>query len=73
MPIVVDRKTGKILSKPQYTPEQIFAAQAAVVKAWAKKHPDVLASQETMEEWLRQRRGITVDSTLNGKTKSADR
>lgn len=54
MPIIVDRKTGKALNNPQYTPEQIFAAQAAYIKAWAKENMDVLASNETIDEYLRK-------------------
>lgn len=73
MPIVISRKTGDVLHMPQYTPEQIFAAQAAVVKAWANQHQDLLLDPEKMEAWIRQQRGITVDSALNGETKGADR
>ncbi len=54
MPIVISRKTGEILHMPKYTPEQIFAAQAAIVKYWAKTHQDVLASQEALEEYLQK-------------------
>ncbi len=54
MPIVISRKTGEILHMPKYTPEQIFRAQAEVVKYWAKTHQDVLASQEALDEYLQR-------------------
>lgn len=73
MPIVISRKTGEILHMPKYTPEQIFKAQAAVVKYWAKTHRNLLENPEKLEEWLRQRRSITVDPALNGETKSTGR
>lgn len=52
MPIVISRKTGEVLHMPKYTPEQIFMAQAAVVKYWAKTHRDLLEDPEKLEEWL---------------------
>ncbi len=38
MPIVANRKTGKILHMPDYTQEQRDRAWEAVVKSWAKTH-----------------------------------
>lgn len=38
MPIVANRKTGKILHMPDYTQEQRDRAWEAVVTSWAKNH-----------------------------------
>lgn len=38
MPIVANRKTGKILHMPDYTQEQRDRAWEAVVTSWAKTH-----------------------------------
>ncbi len=54
MPIVISRKTGEVLHMPKYTPEQIFQLQVAYIKAWANENMDVLASNETIEEYLQK-------------------
>ena len=41
MPIVVDRKTGRLISAPEYSQEQIDRALAVVAKAWAQSHPEL--------------------------------
>lgn len=42
MPIKIDRNTEKILSAPQLTPEQNQKAWEIIVKAYVKKHPELL-------------------------------
>lgn len=42
MPIVANRKTGKILHMPDYTQEQRDRAWEAVVTNWAKSHQEEL-------------------------------
>lgn len=46
MPIVIDRNTGEVLSSQKLTPEQSDAAWEAIVRAYLKKHPDVLKERE---------------------------
>ncbi|MBP3478119.1 MAG: hypothetical protein J6K03_01385 [Oscillospiraceae bacterium] len=41
MPIVVSRKTGKIISAPEITQEQKDAVWAIIVKLYAQKHPEI--------------------------------
>ncbi len=41
MPIVVSRQTGQIISAPELTQEQKDVAWAAIVKAYAQKHPEI--------------------------------
>lgn len=50
MPIVIDRKTGKILSAPQLTPDQKQAAWESIVKAYVEKHPEKLQIDYNTEE-----------------------
>jgi len=40
MPIVVDRRTGKIISAPEYTQEQKDAAWEMIVRNWIQRHAD---------------------------------
>ena len=44
MPIVISRQTGEILSMPEYTQDDYDRAWEALAKAWAKAHPEELAS-----------------------------
>lgn len=44
MPIVVSRKTGQILSRPNYTPEQIEKAHEAIVRTWAEANKEYLCN-----------------------------
>lgn len=41
MPIVISRKTGEIISGAKLSQEQKDAAWAAIVKAYAQKHPEI--------------------------------
>lgn len=43
MPIVISRDTGKIISRPEYTQDEIDRAWEQIVRAWCKKYPDKLA------------------------------
>lgn len=40
MPIVIDRKTGKTISRPQYTQEQIDRLWEAVINAYIDHCPE---------------------------------
>lgn len=40
MPIKVDRRTGKIISAPEFTQEQKDKLWGVIVQAWIKKHPE---------------------------------
>lgn len=51
-PIIIDRHTGKRINNPQYTQEQIDYAWEVVIRAWAEKHKDVLASEKSLREFL---------------------
>lgn len=55
MPIVISRKTGEIISKPDYTQEQIDRAWEHVVKVWAAANADYLAAQA--KEYTSEPRG----------------
>lgn len=46
MPIVVSRKTGEIISAPKLTQEQKDTAWAAIVKAYAQKHPEIFNTEK---------------------------
>lgn len=46
MPIVVSRKTGEIISGSEITQEQKDAAWAAIVKAYAQKHPEIFITDK---------------------------
>ena len=43
MPIVCDRKTGEIISKPEYTQEERNKLWELVVRKWIELHPDKFA------------------------------
>lgn len=44
MPIVISRQTGDIISKPEYTPDQIDRAWDQIIKKWADDNKDRLKS-----------------------------
>lgn len=48
MPIVVSRATGEIISKPNYTQEQINELFEMMVRNWIKMHPEDLLGKEAM-------------------------
>ena len=50
MPIVVSRATGEIISKPELTQADRDRAWEAVVRAFAKRHPELLLQQPTAQE-----------------------
>ena len=50
MPIVVSRETGKIISKPELTQADRDWAWEAVVRAFAKRHPELLFQQPPAQE-----------------------
>ena len=45
MPIVVSRATGEIIRKPELTQADRDRAWEAVVRAFAKRHPELLVQQ----------------------------
>ncbi len=47
MPIVVSRATGEIISKPELTQADRDRAWEAVVRAFAKRHPELLLQDLT--------------------------
>lgn len=49
MPIVVSRATGEIISKPELTQADRDRAWEAVVRAFAKRHPELLVQQTAQE------------------------
>ena len=49
-PIVISRGTGEVLSAPILTPEQREAAWAAIVKAHAKRHPELFQEPNEAKE-----------------------
>ena len=49
MPIVVSRATGEIISKPELTQADRDRAWEAVVRAFAKRHPELLVQQPAQE------------------------
>lgn len=46
MPITVSRTTGEIISRAEITQEQRDAAWAAIVKAYAQKHPEIFNTEK---------------------------
>ena len=50
MPIVVSRETGKIISAPELTQADRDRAWEAVVRAFAKRHPELLVQQPAHNE-----------------------
>lgn len=49
MPIVVSRATGEIIRKPELTQADRDRAWEAVVRAFAKRHPELLVQQPAQE------------------------
>mgnify|MGYP006336705767 FL=1 len=49
MPIVISRTTGEIISAPELTQEQKDAAWAAIVRAYAQKHPEIFQTEQEGE------------------------
>ena len=54
MPIAVSRKTGKITSAPELTQEQKDAVWAAIVKAYAQKHPEIFQIEKEGDTYEKQ-------------------
>ena len=50
MPIVVSRKTGNIISQPEYTREQIDAAAEKMLRNWMGMFPEMLKQLERSAE-----------------------
>lgn len=50
MPIVVSRATGEIISQPELTQADRDRAWEAVVRAFAKRHPELLLQQPPAQE-----------------------
>lgn len=50
MPIVVSRATGEIISKPELTQADRDRAWEAVVRAFAKRHPELLFQEPPAQE-----------------------
>ena len=50
MPIVVSRATGEIINKPELTQADRDRAWEAVVRAFAKRHPELLVQQPAHNE-----------------------
>jgi len=50
MPIVVSRKTGEIISAPKITQEQKEAVWAAIVKAYAQRHPELFDRERSLHK-----------------------
>ena len=50
MPIVVSRETGEIISQPELTQADRDRAWEAVVRAFAKRHPELLVQQPAHNE-----------------------
>ena len=50
MPIVVSRATGEIISKPELTQADRDRAWEAVVRDFAKRHPELLLQQPLAQE-----------------------
>lgn len=50
MPIVVSRATGEIIIKPELTQADRDRAWEAVVRAFAKRHPELLFQQPPAQE-----------------------
>lgn len=42
MPAVLDRKTGAIISAPEYTTEQLEKLECALLRAFLAAHPDFI-------------------------------
>lgn len=41
MPIVIDRHTGEIISKPEITQEQKDAAWEMIIRNYVSRHPEI--------------------------------
>lgn len=50
MPIVVSRSTGEVVSKPQYSQADYDRAWEAVVRAFAKRHPELLFQEPPAQD-----------------------
>ena len=46
MPIVISRKSGEVISGAELSQEQKDAAWAAIVKAYAQKHPEIFNTEK---------------------------
>ena len=50
MPIVVSRSTGEIISKPELTQADRDRGWEAVIRAFAKRHPELLFQEPPAQE-----------------------
>ena len=50
MPIVVSRATGEIISKPELTQADRDRAWEAVVRAFARRHPELLVQEPSAQD-----------------------
>ena len=41
MPIVIDRHTGEIISKPEITQEQKDTAWEVIIRNYVRRHPEI--------------------------------
>lgn len=49
MPIVLDRKTGEVLSSQKFTPQQNRKAWEIIIREYVKKHPEALLDEKYKE------------------------
>lgn len=49
MPIVINRGTGEILSAPEITQNQQDTLWGAIVRNYAKKHPEIFEEENNHE------------------------
>lgn len=50
MPIVIDRKSGKVISAPRLTPEQNQRVWEIIVTTYIQKHPEVLSDENLIKK-----------------------
>lgn len=49
MPIVINRHTGEVISRPEITPQQKQALWEAYVRSWLDKHPEIFNQEQSAE------------------------
>ena len=50
MPIIVDRRTGKVISKPEITQEQRDLLWEVIIQNWIEKNPEAFRAMLSEEQ-----------------------
>lgn len=49
MPIVIDRHTGEVISRPEITQQQRNALWGVIVRSYTQKHPEIFQQTQAAD------------------------